>query len=391
VTRSGSTDPWLASIRTIGSPPAARFPDNSRASNQGPLLLDTTRHTKDSVNLREAVPATKSWPDRVIVLVPGLISASAIAVLAVCLRTLPLLSVVSPMMLAVLIGVTLNNVMGKPNWMKDGILFSQRQLLRIAIVLLGLQLTFAEVVRLGLIGLVILAAALTCTFVFTVRVARFLGVEAKLAKLIAAGTSAVVAANAVVGGKEEDVTYAVACVTIFGTLAMFLCPLFPELLHLSARDFGLWTGSSIHEIAQVVAASFQQGQTAGEIGTVAKLSRVMMLAPLVVAVDLLSRRGSRGEIDGEGTATSPRSPAIPWFVVGFIAAAAVNSVVTIPAEIKSNLMWMTTFLLTVALAAMGMQTDLVKLRRKGLRPALLGALASLFIAIFSLACIKLFG
>jgi uncharacterized integral membrane protein (TIGR00698 family) len=328
----------------------------------------------------------KSWIDRTALVAPGLIAVSLIALLASWLRTLPLLSVVSPMMLAMLIGMTLNNVVGQPGWMRDGILFSQRRLLRIAVGLLGLQLTFTEIASLGAIGVVILAAALSSTFVFTVHAARLLRVEEKLAQLIAAGTcvcgaSAVVAANAVVGGKEEDVTYAVACVTIFGTIAMFLFPLLPELLHLDAREFGLWTGSSVHEIAQVVAASFQHGQVAGEMGTIAKLSRVMMLAPLVLAMGLLSRSGAE---------EAPRStPAVPWFVLGFIAATCINSIVAIPVELKSNLMWLTTLLLTVALAAMGMHTDLAKLQRRGFRPALLGALASLFIGVFSLACIKL--
>jgi uncharacterized integral membrane protein (TIGR00698 family) len=195
----------------------------------------------------------------------------------------------------------------------------------------------------------------------------------------------VVAANAVVGGKEEDVTYAVACVTIFGTIAMFLFPFLPELLHLDAREFGLWMGSSVHEIAQVVAASFQHGQVAGEMGTVSKLSRVMMLAPLVLALGLLSRSGAE-----EQAAEAPRhTPTAPWFVLGFIAATSINSIVSIPVGLKSNLIWLTTFLLTVALAAMGMHTDLAKLRKRGFRPALLGSLASIFIGVFSLACIKL--
>ncbi|WP_275200620.1 YeiH family protein [Bradyrhizobium sp. CSA207] len=361
-------------------------------------MLDT-RYTNDLGKPPEAASkikssAFKSWADRTAALAPGLIAASLIAVLAGGLRAFPLLSVISPMMLAMLIGMTLNNVASQPSWMKGGALFCQRRLLRLAIVLLGLQLTFAEVVTLGAMGVVILAAALACTFIFTVHAARFLRVEEKLAKLIAAGTSvcgasAVVAANAVVGGKEEDVTYAVACVTIFGTIAMFLFPFLPALLHLDAREFGLWTGSSVHEVAQVVAASFQQGQVAGEMGTIAKLSRVMMLAPLVLAMDLLSRRDAGSGADQEPAEGSTRAPAVPWFVLGFIAATFINSIITIPVGMKSNLMWLTTFLLTVALGAMGMHTDLAKLRRRGFRPALLGALASLFIGVFSLLCIKL--
>ncbi|MBR0954910.1 putative sulfate exporter family transporter [Bradyrhizobium canariense] len=334
--------------------------------------------------------AIRSWLVRTAVLAPGLVAASVISVLAGYLRTLPYLSVVSPMMLAMLIGIILGNVAGQPAWLRDGILFSQRRLLRIAIVLLGLQLTFAEISRLGPTGLAILVAALASTFVFTVCAARLLRVEEKVAKLIAAGTcvcgaSAVVAANAVLRGTEEDVTYAVACVTIFGTVAMFLFPLLPELLHLNAREFGLWTGASVHEVAQVVAASFQYGQIAGETGTISKLSRVMMLAPLVLAMGLLSRGR-----DEEGKEPAGRVPTAPWFVFGFIAATCINSIVTIPAEMKSNLAWLTTFLLTAALAAMGMHTDLSKLGSRGFRPALLGLLASVFIAVFTMVCIKLF-
>ncbi|MDF0518667.1 YeiH family protein [Bradyrhizobium yuanmingense] len=356
-------------------------------------MLDT-RHTnglaKGPVS-RWAVKSStvKSWIVRTTAIAPGVIVASLIGILAGWLRNLPLLSVVSPMMLAMLIGMTLNKVVGDQIRTRDGIIFSQRRLLRIAIVLLGFQLTFAQIASLGPTGVVILAAALSSTFVFTVHAARFLRVDEGLAKLIAAGTSvcgasAVVAANTVVSGKEEDVTYAVACVTIFGTAAMFLFPLLPELFHLDAREFGLWTGSSIHEVAQVVAASFQHGQIAGEMGTIAKLSRVMMLAPLVLAMGLLSRGDGQEEADA-----SRRKPAAPWFVFGFITTTCINSMVAIPVELKSNLVWLTTFLLTVALAAMGMHTDLSKLLSRGFRPAFLGALASVFIGLFSLAGIKL--
>jgi uncharacterized membrane protein YadS len=98
------------------------------------------------------------------------------------------------------------------------------------------------------------------------------------------------------------------------------------------------------------------------------------------------RRSGTGQ---EAAEASRRAPAVPWFVLGFIAATCINSIVTIPMGLKSNLMWLTTFLLTVALAAMGMHTDLARLRKRGFRPAPLGALVSLFIGVFSLACIKL--
>ena len=113
--------------------------------------------------------------------------------------------------------------------------------------------------------------------------------------MIAAGTSicgasAVIATNTVTNGDDEDVAYAVACVTIFGSVAMFAYPLLPTLLHLDPHAFGLWSGASIHEIAQVVAATFQDGKRAGEFGTIAKLSRVMLLAPVVIVLGWLASR-----------------------------------------------------------------------------------------------------
>ena len=103
-----------------------------------------------------------------------------------------------------------------------------------------------------------------------------------------------IATNSVTRAPDEDVAYAVACVTVFGSLSMFLYPALPGLLHLDAHHFGLWSGASIHEIAQVVAATFQDGREAGEFGTIAKLSRVMLLAPLVLGLGVIATRRAGG-------------------------------------------------------------------------------------------------
>jgi uncharacterized integral membrane protein (TIGR00698 family) len=325
---------------------------------------------------------------------PGLLLASAVAGAAYALRQLPGMTTFSPMILAIVIGIAFHNLVGTPAWAKQGVTFSMRRLLRIAIILLGLQLTITQVIEVGGRGIGIIAATLVATFAFTVWMGKLLGVDRKLAQLIAAGTSicgasAVIATNTVTNAHDEDVAYAVACVTAFGSVAMFAYPLLPGLLHLDPHAFGLWSGASIHEIAQVVAASFQDGQKAGEFGTIAKLSRVILLAPTVIALGLLANR-SAGKAD-QGTDTNPARPPMPWFVLGFVAMVGVNSVVSIPAEAKVWIIVVTTFLLSVALAAMGLETDIRKLTARGFRPALLGALAFLFIASFSLGLIKLMG
>ena len=325
---------------------------------------------------------------------PGLLLSTAVAGAGYCLRQLPGMAAFSPMILAILLGIAFHNLVGTPAIARPGVTFSLRRLLRVAIILLGLQLTITQVVEVGGRDIGIIVATLVATFTFTGWMGKRLGVDRKLAQLIAAGTSicgasAVIATNTVTNAHDEDVAYAVACVTVFGSVAMFAYPLLPGLLHLDPHAFGLWTGASVHEIAQVVAAAFQDGQRAGEFATIAKLSRVMLLAPVVLALGLTAARRT-GRNDPAAVASTARPP-MPWFVLGFVALVGLNSLIAIPAEAKIRIAAVTTFLLSVALAAMGLETDIRKLTAKGIRPALLGGLAFLFIASFSLVLIKLIG
>jgi uncharacterized integral membrane protein (TIGR00698 family) len=191
---------------------------------------------------------------------PGLFLTTAIAGLAFAVRQIPGVATFSPMILAIVMGISFHNIVGTPKWAKDGVTFSLRRILRFAIILLGLQLTAQQVVEVGPLGLAIIAATLLGTFAFTTWLGGMMGVDRKLTQLIAAGTSicgasAVIATNTVTKGHDEDVAYAVACVTVFGSIAMFLYPILPGILHLNPHAFGLWAGASIHEIAQVVAAA----------------------------------------------------------------------------------------------------------------------------------------
>ncbi len=324
---------------------------------------------------------------------PGIALTSAIAAAAFALHTLPGVAAFSPMILAILIGIAFHNLVGTPALATPGVKFSLRRILRFAIILLGLQLTAQQVVAVGAGGVAVIVATLIATFIFTTFAGRLLGVDRKLTQLIAAGTSicgasAVIATNTVTDAPDEDVAYAVACVTVFGSVAMFVYPFFPGLLHLSAHDFGLWAGSSIHEIAQVVAAAYQDGRVAGDFATIAKLSRVMMLAPVVITLGLMAQSGLRKDTADTGK-TRGKSVPLPWFVFGFIALIAINSLIHIPAQPKAAIVTITTFLLSIALAAMGLETDIAKLRLKGMRPLLLGLAAFVFIALFSFTLVKL--
>src|SRR6202140_5445600 len=308
------------------------------------------------LNAGAPCPTRHRYTRHALEILPGLLLNSTIAGAAFALRLLPGMATFSPMILSIMIGIVFHNTVGTAAWAKAGVTFSLRRLLRGAIILLGLQLTASQVIEIGGRGLGIIAVTLLATFVFTVWMGKLLGVEPKLAQLIAAGTSicgasAIIATNTVTDAHDEDEVFSGACGTVFGSVAMFAYPLLPGLLHLDPHGFGLWAGASIHEIAQVVAVAFQDGQKAGEFGTIAKLSRVMLLAPMVIAIGWGARGSKSRKSDLD---TSSDRPPIPWFVIGFVALVAVNSLITIPADAKACIVAGMTFLLSIALAAMGL-------------------------------------
>jgi uncharacterized integral membrane protein (TIGR00698 family) len=257
-------------------------------------------------------------------LLPDLFVTFALAAVAFELRNLVGITTLSPLIIAIALGMAFQNTVGTPSVCKPGVAFSMRRILRFAIVLLGLQLSLAQLVKVGTLGLALIAVTLVGTFMFTVWLGRRLGIDRKLAQLIAAGTSicgasAVIATNTVTRASDEDVAYAVACVTVFGSASMLLYPVLGGLLQLTPHAFGLWAGASIHEIAQVVAAAFQDGVASGHFGSIAKLSRVMLLAPMILALGYLTARDPQGAEGNRGKRPTTRSVPMPWFVLGFIA------------------------------------------------------------------------
>lgn len=322
-------------------------------------------------------PAPRLWSSPYL---PGLSLAVVIALGAVMFRQVSGLAALSPMLVAILVGIGIRVALPRMEIPSAGLNFAVRPVLRAGIVLLGLQVTMAEIGSLG-IGVALVAALTLAATYGAVRVAaRVMNIPKPLAQLIAAGTavcgaSAVVAANSVARGSQEDVGYAVASVTLFGTLAMLVLPLLFGPLGLSQSEFGVWVGASVHEVAQVTAAAFQVGEDAGQVGTITKLLRVMMLAPLVLAMAMAARRP--GQDSGGGKV------AFPWFVIGFLALVVLNSVVELPDWLRDGGSLGATICMSTGLAAMGLGINLKQLRKRGLKPLALGAFGFVFVLGFS--------
>jgi uncharacterized integral membrane protein (TIGR00698 family) len=329
----------------------------------------------------------KAWQVKGLSLLPGILLTSGIAGIALALSQAIGLDSLNPLLISVLVGIGLRQIIGVPQLTRPGIKFAMKRILRLAVILLGLRLSLAEVMAVGPVGLVIVATSTVSTFYFTCWLGRQLRVGRRLTQLIAAGTSicgasAIVATNAVVDGSEEDMTYAIATITGFGTLAMLTYPLIGNLLALSPETFGIWSGASVHEVAQVIATAFQAGTVSGELATVTKLSRVLLIIPIMLGLGWQKRRFSTDQ-------NSANPLPIPWFVMFFVLLIVINSSGLVPETLQTSILKGNKLLLCMSLAAMGLETDLKHLWKLGAKPIYLAALSWFFLAGVSLSMIAM--
>ena len=297
---------------------------------------------------------------------------------------------ISPLVAAVGVGALLTNTGLHPDWARPGTHLAAKTLLRFGVVLLGFQLAVGEVLRLGGPGLAVVVLVVAVTFFGTQRLGRRLGVSPGLSLLIATGfsicgASAVAAMDGVSDADEEEVAFAVALVTLCGSLAIFVLPVLAGPLGLHGGAFGAWVGASVHDVAQVVATASGAGPASLKAAVIVKLTRVVLLAPMVTGVTLARRRPSNGN------APARQGPIVPLFVALFLAAAAVRSTGLVPAHALSLIKTTGTLSFAAALVGLGTGVHVAKLRRLGGRPLLLGLSAWALIAVVSYAGVRLVG
>jgi uncharacterized integral membrane protein (TIGR00698 family) len=307
---------------------------------------------------------------------PGLCLLVAIAAVATTVSWM--VPVISPLVAALALGALVVNVVPLPERFSPGIAFGGRSLLRVGIVLLGFRLSIGDVARLGLPGLGVVAVVVAGTFFGTQWVARRLGLSEDLGLLVATGysicgASAIAAMDGVVHADEEETAYAITLVTLCGTLSIFVLPLVAHAVGMPAGDFGTWVGGSVHDVGQVVATASQEGPRAVAAATVVKLTRVVLLAPLVALVAVRQRARSVGA--AEAGAEERHPPILPLFVCGFLAAIVVRSTGVLAPATLAAISTAEKLVLTVALVGLGMGVRVSRLRRLGGRPLLLGLLA----------------
>lgn len=309
--------------------------------------------------------------------IPGLVLCAVLVSVAIWAGSFPAVAGAgfSALTLAILLGMLIGNTVysGINSHCDYGVQFAKQRLLRLGIILYGFRLTFAQIADVGVSGVMIDILTLSSTFIIACFVGQKLfGLDKQTTWLIGAGSSicgaaAVLATEPVVKAEASKVTVAVATVVIFGTIAIFLYPAMYHLLaaEFSRENYGIYIGSTMHEVAQVVAAGHAVAPQAENAAVITKMIRVMMLAPflLILAARVRQLAPASGEQKNKIT--------IPWFAVLFIVVAIFNSFHLLPKAVVDTLITLDTVFLAMAMAALGLTTHVSALKKAGAKPLLM--------------------
>ena len=317
-------------------------------------------------------------------LIPGLLLCAALATAGFWLADLPWVAHtlhVSALLLVILLGMAWKSLLPEPEAAIPGIRMAQRPILRWAVAGLGFRLSLRELWQIGGPALIVVVVSTLVSLWFGWWIARRLGVPEKLGVLLGVGgsicgASAVVAAETVVQGEHRDAAVALGIITLLGTVGIVLYPLLGHALRMPEFVYGIWAGASLHEMAQVVAAGFGMSDEAARVATVVKLARICLLAPVVLYLGWSLRHRHR-------EAGKAKVAPVPWFLVLFVAFAALNSLGVIPAPWLDIVRRADLWLLCVGMAGVGLQTGFSDLRSAGAAPIAAGALQWAFLATLS--------
>jgi uncharacterized integral membrane protein (TIGR00698 family) len=346
------------------------------------------------LNPTPAATQRAKWRQNATERLPGLALVAMVAALAITLGKIGWFAStgISALTVAIVLGMLVGNTLYPrvAHAAAGGVTFSKQTLLRLGIILYGLRLTFQDIAHVGIAGVAIDSLVLSSTFVLSWWMGtRLFGLDRETALLIGAGSAicgaaAVMATEPVVRGRAEQVTIAVSTVVVFGTVAIFLYPAIfhfiirNHLLAMSSASYGIFAGSTIHEVAQVVAAGRSISEDAANTAVITKMVRVMMLAPFLAILSAVLARTARGDTVREPNgARQSGGIVIPWFAVGFIGVAACNSLGVLPKTAVAAAVDFDTVILAMAMAALGLTTHVSAVRSAGVKPLALAA--SLFV------------
>jgi uncharacterized integral membrane protein (TIGR00698 family) len=296
--------------------------------------------------------------------------------------------------IAILLGTAIRTIWEPGSRWRAGVAFSAKQLLEVAVALLGASLTFAAIAASGFVLLGAIVVIVVCTLAASFGISRVLGLPVRLSILIACGNSicgnsAIAAVAPVIGASTDDIASSISFTAVLGVIMVLGLPLLIPLLHLSATHYGILAGMTVYAVPQVLAATVPAGLVATQIGTLVKLVRVMMLGPVVACIALFAR-GLRVDRPGSGPATNRIFTTVPWFIVGFFVLAALRSSSLMPAVAVLPLQKVASILTIMSMAALGLGVDLRVIGQVGGKVTAAVTLSLLFLLTLSV-CFVCYG
>ena len=326
--------------------------------------------------------------------VPGFALALVIAALSKWIEGLLPVHLIGASVIALFLGMLLHSLLKPSELLKPGLKFTSKKILKFAIILLGASLNIGIVLNVGKLSLCVMVFTLLTCFGGGYFIGRALKINWKLSNLISAGTgicggSAIAAIAPVIDADDSDIAYAMSATFLFDMAMIVLFPIMGHALGLSDMAYGLWAGTAVNDTSSVVAAGYAFSEAAGDFATMVKLTRTLAIIPTVIIFALISAHLKKKEALAAGTETAQAKldlvKVIPWFILGFLALTAVNTLGFIPAAVSSGMKNVSKFLMVTALAAIGLNTSFKELKKSGIAPMIHGFLISALVVLVAIA------
>ena len=325
---------------------------------------------------------------------PGLCVALVIAALAKLLESLLPIHLIGASVIALFLGMLINHFV-KPNTMLvSGLKFTSKKVLKFAIILLGASLSIGTILTVGKMSLMVMCFTLLTCFGGGYFVGKALGLNWKLSNLISAGTgicggSAIAAIAPVIDADDKDIAYAMSATFLFDMAMILLFPIMGEAMGLSDMAYGLWAGTAVNDTSSVVAAGYAYSEAAGDFATMVKLTRTLSIIPTVIIFALIEVNLKKKAALANGSTSNVRANVkftkiFPWFILGFVALAIVNSFGVIPAVISQGAKDISKFLMVAALAAIGLNTSFRDMKKSGIKPMVHGFIISALVVVVAI-------
>ena len=301
---------------------------------------------------------------------------------------------ISPLALSVLFGFLVSNLATWPKWAEAGTKIASKRVMRIGVALLGFQLSVAALEKIGFKGVLTVFLVVTFTIFGILFLSKLFGMTGDLGLLIGVGfgvcgATAVAAIRPQTRATQEETSYAIALISLCGTLSIVVLPFLGHLLNLSTETFGAWAGAAVHDVGQVIATASVWSQDAIAAAIVVKLARVCLLAPIVLILSVRHRKYLRSINKVEEQ--SDKVPLIPLFVLGFIAVAIFHNTVDLPTRVTEDIVLLSKWLLGAGLVALGANVKWSNIRKIGPKPMVMGMIAWIIVAGVALLAVNLTG